>query len=249
MSFPDVLELLSTAFDVLVDRPDNVVDDTCLSRLLDWIRESFRDSARKDALARAARAFIDRSASSTHPVTLAFALRLSASEPSLCNSTIEWLTTSGLCRHADARVRCSSYETLTISIVNHYSKISRSGLVDTAILGLSDSSLFVAKSAGEFLAAWICSGQTIAESQLEVLLSNVAFDSRKAKNVFGMMTKVFDLSFSYGTRLLGELQLLGFVETQLRACENDSIIQVLVDFIVHLVKHSKYGLLEVIIIY
>eukprot|EP00118_Oscarella_pearsei_P018834 m.195827 g.195827 ORF g.195827 m.195827 type:complete len:752 (+) comp39522_c0_seq4:23-2278(+) len=258
MSFPSVLKLLSEAFETLIRSPEVVIDDTCLLRLLDWIRDSLGDPTRKDALIRAVIDFIQRIEHSMHSTTLSFALKLSAIDSSLCtDECLQWIVNGRLDGHVDATIRCSAFQALKTATTDskNHTNITRLGLVQLALDGLKDSSLFVGKAAGDFVASWFHTSGILFEdndASLAIVtgcfevMSNPHCDPETVKGLLEMVLCLFHQGSLSGKQLLVKTKLLHQVEIFLGFCDGSAALASAVKLLMHLVNNLSdwVGLLD-----
>jgi hypothetical protein len=160
--FQKAAGLLPAALDVVLCKPEAVVDDTCLSRLLSWLRTSFTCQAKAELLLSVVGNFLWKvRAEGKHPVAIAFGLKVSTVSNDVSaefwRSCLRWIADERLLEHSQAAVRCAAYDALSnlIHIPDAAFLLGEADLVTVSLKGLDDNSMFVSKAACTLLCNWL----------------------------------------------------------------------------------------------
>ena len=116
--FEKAAGLLPAALNVVLCKPEAVVDDTCLSRLLSWFETAFNCQDKAELLLSVIGDFVWKvCAEGKHPVAIAFGLKVSTVSDdvnALCwKSCLRWIADERLLEHSQAAVRCAAYDVLS----------------------------------------------------------------------------------------------------------------------------------------
>lgn len=113
--FEQAVVLVPAALDVVLHKPEAVVDDTCLSRLLSWFEKTCNCEEKAEVLLPVVGEFVSKvSTAAKHPVAIAFGLKVSTVSDALLalcwKSAVMWIADERLLEHEDAAVRCAAYD-------------------------------------------------------------------------------------------------------------------------------------------